>query len=136
MSEEWLRLIAVNGLMTHRALLVGWRSPFTERLYQRITNPRVGDLVLETTSRGSAEWPGAALGYLDRVVMEPIPSCDDCGTEDAYYVRPLSGGQMTRWTNATFIALPDTNDWHREGEAEAIAAVEADRHQPRTANTP
>ena len=124
--HELAWLIAHSGHLAHRAAMIGNPPPSTRLIFERMRNPQVGDLVLETSTYYREPWDPGALGYLDRVGLEPICSEEEwdeeeegpyasCPTEKVWYVRPfvptIDGKTEVRWHNADFIALPDCARW-------------------------
>jgi hypothetical protein len=93
---------------SYRATLIGANIYVVNSLYERFKDVRPGDLVVETTT---FHMPGRAaidaVGYLRRVVWEPIAEWDDepRPTEKVFYIRTLDGREY-RWTNADFISAP------------------------------
>ena len=123
--HELAWLIAHSGYLAYRATLIGNAPPSTRLLFERMRNPRPGDLVLETTTYHREPWDPGGLGYLDRIVFEPMCTEDEwddedgpyasCPTDKVWYVRPFvptaDGKTEVRWHNADFIALPDGPRW-------------------------
>jgi hypothetical protein len=123
--HELARLVAINGYAAWSATLVGDPAPSVRALYDRMRDPQPGDLVLETSTGYREPWDPGALGYLDRVVMEPAMSPEQWAEgadegeplpyEQIWYVRPFvpteDGKWEVRWHNASFIALPDRMRW-------------------------
>lgn len=85
-------------------------SPEMKALYEEISTPALGDLVLEVTSLHAAWAKGQRLGRLRRIEQEPMRGSDDpdCNVfgmkEPAYYIE-LPDGREFRWTNARFIKV-------------------------------
>lgn len=107
------------------AICVGNQAPVVERMYNRITQPVVGDLVVETSRRGRRADDEArlmALGYLVEHRYEWWETdeewnahlADDGGLTDedrtideAWYVQyGPNPDDVCRWTNANFRAVP------------------------------
>lgn len=125
--QKWAdmaRLIAHSGYTAYTFTLVGSRAPIVTDAYNRMKNPRVGDLVLETSTYYREPWDPGGLGYLLEVADEslnwPADVVADCGlteppTERAWYIKPFvptqDGQWRVRWSNANFIALPDSLRW-------------------------
>jgi hypothetical protein len=65
MDTEMVRLLALNAYIVYRCCMVGSPSPSVRRLYERITHPRIGDLVLEVSRLGYE--PADQLGWLQEV---------------------------------------------------------------------
>lgn len=123
-----LRALAVAGYQAYSMSLVGNPAPSVRRYYERVTEPRPGDLVLEITTFGRDPWAAAGLGELLEVTEEPIMSEDEhhamiregnyfkhpdekydaVPIERVQYIEPLDPDlpRRFRWVNAEFIALP------------------------------
>ena len=101
---DQMRLLEVLAYAVYSPMLIGNRPPSTERLYQRMTHPVVGDLVVEVTAIYQSEISGASdwshLGILERVEHDS----DDLPW---YFLRGLDGYQK-RWWNAAFVAVPSS----------------------------
>jgi hypothetical protein len=129
MTETLLRLIALNGYAAYRNAMAVPRTTIGDAFHRAI-HPQPGDLVLEKTTvfrwAGEDTSPGPALGYLLRVVQEPIVTqealdemhrqgdyynaldekLDDIPKEKVFYIKPLDGSVPEyRWHNADFIRL-------------------------------
>ncbi len=86
------------------------------RAYNRMRAPQIGDLVAEMTTVYTTGDPEIAVGYLERVVQEPVwtpaemAACgagEESPTETVHYIRTLTGRSI-RWTNCKFVtALTD-----------------------------
>jgi hypothetical protein len=127
-----LRLLAINVYTQWGNLLMGSAPPRIQAAYERMKNPQVGDVVLETSTMwqnarnadGEGQFPN--IGTLLRVAQEPIMSAedfakmhadgdyweradetlDDIPKERVYYIAPLDGSVPEyRWTNASFIRV-------------------------------
>lgn len=120
--EEMAVQIGVAGYTAWSNCLVGNQAPATKAYFDRAGSPRVGDLVVETSSlwdrmRGGRE-PEVCVGVLvaheiETVAYETDPDdpYDEPGTyeEDAWYVKVLARPDDIppfRWTNASFVAIP------------------------------
>ena len=124
---DMAHLIAHSGYLAYRNTLIGGAPPILQETYRRMTNPKVGDLVLEITTYRREPWDPGGLGYLDRVTVEPAMSEEDwdageegapwseCPTMVVHYLRPfvptIDGKHEVRWHNAEFIALPTSPGW-------------------------
>jgi hypothetical protein len=108
----------------HSATLVGIPAPKVAEMYARMRDPRPGDLVLELTNRRQdvdtqikgfgilvahrdewastdEEWAQAVTGDAD---LDPV---DDRFHDHAWYVQyGPSDGDVCRWVNCDFIAVP------------------------------
>jgi len=114
------RLIAL-AFFLQDACLVGNPAPVVRRMYERIKNPQVGDLVVETSRRRGGN-SHMALGILlerrqewwstdedwERSKREDDALTDaDRSTDDAWYIQYGSGAHdVCRWTNCMFIMVP------------------------------
>jgi hypothetical protein len=99
---EMVWLLAHSMLAIHDACLVGNPAPRVAAMYERMTHPQPGDVVLETGTCWRPDWPERALGRLIRI--EPGAN----QFEDAYVVESMyyADGAITTWQNCHFIALP------------------------------
>lgn len=118
-SQDTAGLLAEVAYERWRATLVGNPAPVVRDMYERITNPQPGDLVLEVTTRGRDGWPGPALGRLLFVAGRKPRSEDEWHEAKAagwwkmerakfggpyWYVDPIDGvSQRTAWANCDFI---------------------------------
>jgi hypothetical protein len=140
---DQLRLLAINAYTVYlmsisasaRDAAPKWRG-----MFDRLRNPVVGDIVLETSTiwqwarhaveAGRAQYPH--IGVLLRVADEPVVSSDalvemhragdyfirqgetvdEIPKERVFYIEPLDGSVPEyRWTNANFIAVPRSLYW-------------------------
>lgn len=103
MLEQLLKLVAVSAY-------TAWKNtrdsncPATRHYYQRMGHPEVGDLVLETSSFGSA--PIDQIGRL--LAIEPDPLWPE---DWSYRIQTLDNREYT-WTNAQFIVIPEDRLTH------------------------
>lgn len=135
-EAQLLRFVAEAGHAAYMATLVGDPAPIVKRMGDRIRDPRPGDVVLETSTFYQRNWRPSALGqliltrdepFLDRVEFceahldgdywndpdETYPEFAARHTERVWYLRPLAGVGgpcLHRWSNASFIALPVTDE--------------------------
>ena len=120
--ERIARSLACSAYTAYYLGLKMGGSPY----FQRVSKPRIGDWVVETSSRYQALKTNTCLttvGELLRIEYcpmyseevwaeqfaegeepEPIP------TEDIYVIRLLDGREY-RWSNAEFVTVPSTS-WH------------------------
>ncbi len=115
-----LRMVAINAYVAWSNTLIGNAPPAIHAQFERMKDPQVGDVVLETstiwkasryTNDTPSQFPG--LGVLLRTADEPYPIDPDeyaddepVPTEKVWYVRPLDGSVPEyRWTNASFIRV-------------------------------
>lgn len=109
-----------QALLLHSACLVGHRAPIVERMWQRITHPEIGDLVMATDHR-TRDYK--AFGYLvearkewwttdeewEKSVAEDPDYYDegDRPIDYAYYIQYGSAPvDVCRWTNCTIFMVP------------------------------
>jgi len=134
--RDALRVLAHH---LHTACLVGNPAPNVQRMYERITRPQVGDLVVEISSfyrrrsLGDDAWLDhrtKALGILlehrrewwqtdeewQREITEDPDLADDGRvTDDAWYVQyGQAAADVCRWTNCDFIVVPMDSDEFRK----------------------
>lgn len=99
--------------------------PKTKQWFDRLKDPRVGDLVYETTTIHQPQHDMDGIGYLLRVEWEKVAWPNDPEfvwdeeaegephpTEKVWYLRTLDGREA-RWTNAHMIVVP-TYDVHAD----------------------
>lgn len=108
----------------YAACLVGNKAPVVQRMYDRITNPQIGDLVTELTTRHRRNYDQLrATGYLiekreewcttdeewekDKEEWEKEYEEDSLtrGTDIAWYIQ-YGIDSICRWTNCSFIVIP------------------------------
>lgn len=109
----------------YTAVRVGARAPIVQRMYLRIREPQIGDLVLET-GKGmyskDADTRTKALGFLverrrewwdtdeefaELLAAKEYDSADERPTDEAWYVQyGPEPGDICRWANCDFIAVP------------------------------
>jgi hypothetical protein len=112
----------------HSATLVGNPAPIVKEMYERITHPRIGDLVMEgsTPYRKDVDTRIKGLGILverryewwetdeewEQVKAEDSSVSDeDRLTDEAWYVQYGPGpSDVCRWTNCSFVALPELGE--------------------------
>lgn len=98
---ELIWLLAHATLALWDACLVGNPAPVVQEMYERMRHPQIGDVVLEHGTRWFKDWPERALGRLVDVEKDPLGG-------HYYFVASLyfEDHLITRWENASFIALP------------------------------
>lgn len=100
--------------------LIGSAPRCITEAFQRMTNPVIGDWVIETTTIGRFRHSGGtdldAIGVLENVAAEPVKYSDPDfvwdekeegrphPTERVYYIRTLDGRSF-RWINANIVAI-------------------------------
>ena len=101
-------MLAIVGRELYRTTLIGHAPPLIRKLRERIMNPQPGDLVLEVSRLGGIRpdrFDPDSIGRLLRIEV-------DGQGGDRWVVEPLHApGAEQGWQNATFVALPDRNDW-------------------------
>ncbi len=121
-----LRLVEVNAYCVWSAVLCGNQNPRQQRMYERMKDYKIGDLVMEistiwfkgTDSRFDTSRAASRIGVLKNKTREPFPDWDEeeqgepSPLEEVHYIETLDG-RMFRWTNANFVAIPDDMDWSR-----------------------
>lgn len=123
--REFVVLLANVTYAMYNATLTGDPAPVTREAYERMTDPRPGDLVVEISSRGHRGWPqSSAVGRL-LFVAGVKPRTEDEWLEAQaagrwrtdrahfggpyWYVDPLDGAQRACWSNCQFIAMPQAS---------------------------
>lgn len=109
------RLIATLAYNLYLACLVGDPAPKVKRLFGRMTEPQIGDLVVEVSTVHRTVRGAGAMGKLVRVVEEPVCEASEwegdepIPTERVWFVE-LPDGTESKWINASFIAIPTEID--------------------------
>ena len=101
------------------SVLIGNAPLVTQRAYRRMSNPQVGDLVIEASTVYRMRHENATdldgVGFLEKVADEPVTWSDPEfvwdeavegqpePTERCWYIRTFDG-RLFRWTNARIIA--------------------------------
>lgn len=98
-------------------VLVGNAPEFVRKHFERMSNPIVGDLVIEASTLGMANRDDLdGIGLLEEIAWEKVPfdgPWDEAvegqphPTEKCFYIRTLDGRRF-RWTNARIIAALTT----------------------------
>lgn len=125
--------LAVMAYHLQRASMVGNPAPNTQKVWERISEPRIGDLVVEATYN----WPGRdedhrakSLGILVEKRAEWACSDEEWARweaedpeaydgerpieREAWYIQyGSSAADICRWTNCTFTALPISREDRR-----------------------
>lgn len=116
-KEDLISLLTVIGYGLYSANLNGTGRGLTMHRWHSQVSP--GDLVLEVTSM-LREDDRKRIGRLVRVEMEPIHTDKEWKRvskdwegqprpmERVYYVSTLCDGSECRWTNASFVRLPES----------------------------
>jgi len=114
-ADEILTLLCVNAYLVYRETLIGPSVPNIERLQDELRNPRVGDLVMETSTIYDRKRDLERIGVLLVDEWRPMYTPEqamECGfvdgekipNERVFVIQPLGGGEYT-WTNASFIKV-------------------------------
>lgn len=125
---------ALGAMAYHliRASLVGNPAPITKKIYNRVSSPQVGDLVVEQSVmyRGGEddrlkgfgillahreEWAETDEQYATWVAEEPYwSSVQERSVVDAWYIQYGNAPvDVCRWTNSDFYAIPTSIDEFR-----------------------
>lgn len=119
-----LYMLATTGYELWRSHVVGNQCPANHGRYERMKEPKIDDLVLETSStpriiRGfQTDWhkPEHCLGYFVRKTYEPVPDWNEieqgepAPKELVWYIRAFDGREL-RWVNANFITIVPAEGW-------------------------
>lgn len=120
MNRDLVRLLMVNAYNTYRATLISGPK-FTRELFEELSKPKVGDLVMEITTFGMEEKDhlqgigrligvgyapyfnnrkeAREAGYLDE---EPMPE------RKVWDIKlEFDDGRVFRWENASFIKIKE-----------------------------
>jgi len=122
------RQMIMMALLLHRATLVGNPAPVVRRIWDRISAPQPGDLVVETTCarRPGSEHRGFGILLSHRrewcladtdwaAYLAENPQDDERTTDNYWYVQYGPGERdIARWENCDFMAILD------EAEVRAI----------------
>ena len=116
---QLVKLVKNNALSLYHSTLVGNPSPSAKGLYERLTHPKPGDLVVETSTAWMKHLDQfAGIGRLKEDTREklyPTPeealehgweNYDECPTERIWYIELIfDDGRLFRWHNANFIVV-------------------------------
>lgn len=95
-----------------------WSASFREQyLFQIMSNPKVGDFVVEKSTTHMPKFNGTRFGKLVEIAQEEIQLSDEgrkdyldnnepIPKETVYYIE-LFDGRRFRWHNASFVVLPN-----------------------------
>jgi len=104
---QWPTDVIDEGLISElvktlwSAVCVGQQCPHVARLWQRMSNPRLGDLVVELSQFRPV------VGCLDGVEYSKTRKYVET------YIIARPSGRIERWTNANFVAAPWAGEnWH------------------------
>lgn len=117
-----VKLLKINAYNTYKATLIGGAPAYTTALFDELSHPKPGDLVMEVTThymknRDTLE----GIGRLNRIAQEPIctpEEAKEAGYVDGeeipkhtvYYVAlEFDDGRELRWHNAKFIKVKEDN---------------------------
>lgn len=117
-------LIGMARLL-HRACLVGNRAPIVDDIYERITPPQRGDLVVELSVgmytqdpekrlkalgillEKRTEWDSTDEEHADLIAEGAVYPDEERITDIAWYIQYGPRAEdVCRWTNCSFVALP------------------------------
>jgi len=93
--EEAARVIWWAGYNAQGNTLSGYQTPRQQRYFDRSSNPQIGDMVIETSSKRHP--------YAERVGK--LISITKDGSNDPLYEIEVLDGQIIEWGNARFIAV-------------------------------
>lgn len=99
-----------SSLVSGAKAVVFRRTTAGRRLFNRTTEPKVGDLVLETSRLRMLEDGPSGLGILESVSGDPKSHLAE------WTIKTPKGS--VRWTNAKFVAIPEGFDWFPRRAAE------------------
>ena len=94
-------IVAKVSRNLRRACAVGHPAPVVASMWEDMTNPQPGDLVLEVSRLRQAPFDPDCLGRLVRVESDEVRGA-------VWFVVPLAGmkaGQEVRWENADFVKV-------------------------------
>ena len=105
------KLLACSAHRAYTNVLSCSNSPKQEEYFKRYSEPVVGDMVLETSSLTRVDSHFESIGRLKSITWEELPFEDwpedeEKPTEKVYNIELLDGSQY-RWTNASFIKIPE-----------------------------
>ncbi len=94
MDKDLVYLLAINAYATWTSTLIGNAHPSIKAVYDRMCNPQIGDLILETSTIHHKPWDPGALGRLIRKSNEPLMETEDEAfdekiTEEVWYHQRL-----------------------------------------------
>lgn len=115
------RLVETLAYNLYLSTLGGSEGRRPREIREDISNPKPGDLVIETSTIYAAKASGGSergvtgIGRLIRVADEPVATREEWDDEDpipthkVYYIELVFGeGVEQRWHNASFIKVPET----------------------------
>lgn len=114
-KEEILKLLIASAYCNWSSQLISGPEA-THQRFQFLKNPRVGDLVMETTTMFMPDRDQYRIGHLVSDQMEPYGDDDwweqnkedyegKRPTERVYVIKCLLTGKPFRWTNASMIRV-------------------------------
>lgn len=104
-SDALLAMLEATALDLWRASLCATKTEMGKQLFERMKNPKVGDVVMEITSYRRIKTDRMGFGKLISKTEG-----NHCGTE---WVIETPDGKRCKWTNADIIAIPcGTFDWY------------------------
>lgn len=109
-TTDTAELLAITGKALWRSACIGNAPPLIQRLYERMTHPVPGDLVIEISSFSRVFDPDS-VGRLVRIEAPP-GEAHTGGIVSAWVVEALHRpGEEQTWRDADFVALPDRRTW-------------------------
>lgn len=119
-KKQLLKLVKTNARGWYSATL-GARTPHLDAVKQRIWEPEVGDLVLETSNFQIKDDSPINIGRLVSIEYWPCgtPEEFECAPEDVptekVWIIELcfDDNQRFAWKNASFITIPESKDFFR-----------------------
>ena len=109
--DDVYKLLACSAYRAYTNVLSGNNSQKQNEYYERYSKPIVGDMVLENSSFGRVESYFESIGRLKAISLEERqiddwPEDEEKPTERVYCIELLDGSEY-RWTNASFIKIPE-----------------------------
>jgi len=116
LSREMKRLMLPMAYRVYEGTLIGGAPPATKAMYERTSNPRPGDLVIEASTiprlmcdgadPDSPLWDGQFVTYVgSEMRTHTYPDGDESFTEEVH-VCLNPDGTTFEWTNARLVAVP------------------------------
>lgn len=122
-AESVARIIVEATKAAWGLAIGGGDYPAKRERYQRMGNPREGDMVVEQSAGIRSKDCAMAVGWLERIEREPVDleweekwNIEVDGpvpTERVFYITAIDGREA-RWVNAEFIQVPtyDASWWY------------------------
>lgn len=117
-EDLWLlRHVCVNAYRNYSAYLNGGEYPIKQARFREITEPRVGDLVMEISTIYMPEYDARRIGWLRTLTLDPVYTEEqwkgEGGVDEPIPKRKvwrlglLADGSEFAWHNARFIRVFD-----------------------------